>query len=192
MFKVSSTPCHDFRLQMWLLRSGELPETEKKFWQQHLQSCPHCQATWASAESVQAQYQRLPLYEAPARIVHQITPPAPAPRAAKGWNVFEPWRTLFGGRQPRLLFAGVAFTVLLLSFHYLAFQKSAQVAWEATAFDEKVTALSITLQQYVSDETEARRRDVGDHVMEFSWDAQAAGLRESIAALTSELQNTKL
>lgn len=191
MSKVSSTPCQDFHLQMWLLLSEELPETEQKFWQRHLQSCLDCQAAWANAKAVQTQYQRLPLYEAPARIVHQVVRSAQTLPAAKWWSALGNWRFPAFARMPRLALAGVAFAVLFLSFHYLAFQKPAHLAWEATAFDEKVDALAITLQRYVSNDEEASGREYGDSMVEFSWDEQAAGLRQSIAALASELQNAK-
>jgi len=191
MFNVVTTfPCRDFPLQIWLLLSGELPVAEEKFWQVHLQSCARCREVLADAQSVQEQYARLPLADAPERVVQQIIRRAQPQRRLVWWESFAQRLSLFFDLKPRLVLAGVAGAALLLSFHYLAFQQPTRPAWEATAFDEKAEALSSALMKYNANEVEAFGRD--EHAAEFSWDERAADLRAGIAALQSELQNSKL
>jgi hypothetical protein len=187
---VTTFLCRDFPLQMWLLFSGELSAAEEKFWQAHLQSCTRCREVFADAQAVQEQYARLPLVDAPERVVQKIIRPAQPQRRLVWWELFAPRLSLFFDLKPRLAFAGVAFAVLILSFHYLAFQQPNRPAWEATAFDEKADELSIALMKYNANEVEAFGRD--EQAAQFSWDARAADLRAGIAALESELQNSKL
>lgn len=187
---VTTFPCRDFPLQMWLLLSGELPMTEEKFWQAHLQSCARCQEVFADAQAVQEQYARLPLVDAPERAVQKIIRRAQPQRRLVWWESFAQRLALFFDLKPRLVLAGMAGAVLLLSFHYLAFQQPTRPAWEATAFDEKADALSSALMKYNANEVEAFGRD--EHAAQFSWDERATDLRASIATLESELQNSEL
>jgi len=187
---VTTFPCRDFPLQMWLLLSGELPVAEEKFWQAHLQSCVRCREVFADAQAVQEQYARSPLADAPERIVQKVIRRTQPQRRLVWWELFAPRLSLFFDLKPRLAFAGVAFAVLLLSFHYLAFQKPTRPAWEAAAFDEKAEALSIALMKYNANAADMFGR--ADHAAEFSWDERAADLRAGLAALESELQNSKL
>lgn len=188
MPEVATLLCRDFPLRMWLLLSNELPAAEQNFWQAHLQSCARCQEIFAGAKSVQEQYASLSLVEAPERLVQKIIRRAqPQPRLG-WWELFAQRLTPFFDFRPRLVLAGVCAAILLLGFHYLAFQQPRRPSWEAAAFDAQAGALSLSLSRYNS--TEAFSRN--EHVAEFSWDEQAADLRAGIAALESDLQNSKL
>jgi len=187
---VTTFPCRDFPLQMWLLLGGELPAAEQKFWQAHLQSCARCQEVFADAQSAQEQYASLPLDDAPERIVQKVIRRAQPQRRFVWWESFAHRRALFFDFRPRLVLAAAAGAVLVLGFHYLAFQQPNRPPWEATAFDEKAEALSRSLMKYNANEADMVGRD--DHAAEFSWDERAADLRAGLAALESELQNSKL
>lgn len=191
MSKVVATfSCRDFPLQMWLLLSGELSVAEENFWQAHLQSCARCREVFADAQSVQEQYARLPLVEASERVVQKIIRHAQPQRRLVWWESLGQRLALFFDLKPRLVLAGISCAALLLSFHYLAFQQSTRPAWEAAAFDEKADALSIALMKYNANAIETSGPD--EPVAQFSWDEQATDLRASIAALESDLRNSKL
>lgn len=189
---VTTFSCRDFPLQMWLMFSGELPAAEQKFWQAHLQSCGRCREVFDNAQSVQEQYARLPLYDAPAPVVQKILRSTQPQRRFAWWEIFVRRYAIFFDFRPRLAFAGVAFTVLVLGFHYLAFQQPTPPAWEAAAFDTRAEALASALMKYDMPGSDEFRQDEHEQKAQFSWDEQATGLRASIAALESELQNSKL
>jgi len=187
---VTTFPCRDFLLQMWLLLSDELPAAEQKLWQAHLQSCARCREILADAQFVQEQYASLPFVEAPERIVQKIIRRALPQRRLGWWELFAPRLAPIFDFRPRLALTGVGVAILLLSFHYLAFQQPRRPAWEAAAFDAKAEALSLSLSRYNAETIEAFSRHAP--VAEFSWDEQAADLRAGIAALESDLQSSKL
>ncbi len=189
---VTTFPCRDFPLQMWLWLSDELPAAEKEFWQLHLQSCARCQEVFNNAQSVQEQYASLPLYDAPAPVIHKIIQRAQPPRRSAWWEAFVRRYHIFFDFRPRLAFAGAVFAILVLGFHYLAFQQPTQSAWEAEVFDTRAEALANTLLKYEVFGSGEFRQDGFEPVAQFSWDEQATGLRTSIAALENELQNSKL
>jgi hypothetical protein len=197
MSNVASLPCRDFPLQKWLLFSGELSTPEQKFWRRHLQACRRCQETWAETQSVLQQYASLPLYEAPEKIIQEILRPAP-PRHEVGWlAAFVNRLSLFFNDKPRLALAGMALAALLLaSFHYFAFQPHVPPTWDAAAFDQKASELLNTLSDYhFGALAEMKKNDKAGEVAEAApwwWEEQAANLRESIAALQSDLQSSKL
>jgi hypothetical protein len=192
MSNLTTSPCRDFPLQMWLLLSEELAAAEQKFWRAHLQSCARCQEIFANAQSVQEQYAHLPLAEAPARVLQKVIRRAPTQRRFARWEAFAQRLAIFFDRKPRLVLAGFASAVLLLGFHYLAFKEPAQSAWEASAFDAQVDALSHSLMKYYAVTDDEFNRDDYAIAAEFSWDERATDLRASIAALEKELQNSKL
>lgn len=187
---VTTFPCRDFPLQMWLLRDGELTATEQEFWQAHLQHCSRCREIFAGAQSVQEQYARLPLAEVPERVVQKIIRRAQPRRRVVGWESFVQRLAPFLDFRPRLVLAGVCAAALLLSFHYLAFQKPVRPMWEAASFEAQAEALALSLSQYNAGTVETFNRQAQG--AEFSWDEQVADLRAGIAALESDLQNSKL
>ena len=192
MSNFTKPSCRDFPQQMWLCLSDELPAVEKEFWQLHLQSCARCQEVFNKAQSVQEQYASLPLYDAPAPVIRKIIRPAQAPRRSAWWETFVRRYHIFFDFRPRPMFAGVVFAILVLGFHYLAFQQPTQSAWEAEIFDTRAEALANTLLQYDVFGSGEPRQEGFEPVLQFSWDEQATGLRTSIAALEYELQNSKL
>lgn len=192
MSKFTKSPCRDFPLQMWLWLSDELPAAEKEFWQLHLQSCVHCQEVFNNAQSVQAQYASLPLYEAPASVIRKIIRWEQSPPRLSWWEKFVQQYDISFDFKPRLAFAGVTVAALIVGFHYLAFQQPTQSAWEAEVFDTRAEALANKLLQYDVLGNGAFRPNELELVAQFSWDEQATGLRASIAALEKELQNSKL
>ena len=192
MSKFTKPPCRDFPLHMWLWLSEELPAAEKNFWQAHLQSCAGCREVLDNAQSVREQYARLPLYEAPEHVIQKIIRRAQPQRRLAGWESLARRCASFFEFRPRLALAGVAFAVLVLGFHYLAFQKPTQPAWEAAAFDTQAAALSSALVKYETPQKDDFGRDEHEAAAEFSWDERATDLRAGIAALESELQDSKL
>lgn len=192
MSKITTFHCRDFPLQMWLWLSDELPAAEQKFWQTHLQSCARCHEVFNNAQSVQAQYASLPLYDAPASVVRKIIRRAQPQRRSVWWEAFVRRYDIFFDFRPRLAFTGVAFTLLVLGFHYLAFLQPTPPAWEAAAFETRAEALASALMKYQVPAGDEFRRDEHEPAAQFSWDEQATDLRANIAALESELQNSKL
>ncbi len=194
MSNLTTSPCRDFPLQMWLLLSDELPDHEERFWQRHLQTCPRCQEKLAEARSLQAHYMRLPFYDAPERVIQQLFQPAKPRRETNGWlraliRFFSAW-LVRPAHQPRLAFAGFVFAMLLLaSFHYLAFRPLSQPTWEAAAFDQKALVLASVLEQYGAD---FGLKIWNSPLSESVLDKQVMALRESLAALAKDVQNSKL
>lgn len=197
----NNTPvvCHGFATELWLLVSGEMPEDKQQMWQRHLQNCVHCQEALATAQAVQAQHMRLPLYEAPERLVRSLAQQAKLQqeelgrlRRSRRWFSTLPWRYDF---RPRLAIVGVVLAAfLLVFFHRLAFRSESSHTWEATAFDQKVNELWSTLGQYdfALSHDQWSFDGLAENATISTFDEQVSDLRESLSTMSSELSRAKL
>jgi hypothetical protein len=191
--------CHDFAAELWLLVSGEMPKDRQQLWQRHLQNCAHCQEALATAQAVQAQYVHLPLYEVPERLVQSLAHRAKLQQEEVGWLMrISHWFSTVSWRfdfRPRLAIVGAVLAAfLLVLFHRLAFRTESLDAWEATAFDQKVSELWNTLGQYNADLSHDKWSfdDLTESAAVSTFDEQASDLRESLSTMSSELSRTKM
>ncbi len=197
----NNTPmaCREFATELWLLISEEMPQDRQQLWQRHLQNCARCQEDLATAQSVQAQYMRLPLHEAPERLVRGLAYQARRQQEKVGrlrrisrWFSTIAWRFDF---RPRLAIVGAVLAVFLLAFfHRLAFRSESSHTWEATAFDQKASELWSTLGQYDADLSHDKWSfdDLAEKASVSTFDEQVSDLRESLSTMSSDLSRAKL
>jgi hypothetical protein len=197
----NNTPiaCHEFATELWLLVGEEMPEERRRLWQRHLQNCVRCQKTLMTAQAVQAQYMRLPLYEAPEGLVRRLAQQAKLQKEKVGWlEKISRWFSTLSWRydfKPRRVIVGVGLAALVLMFfHQLAFQPEIHHSWEAGAFDQKVSELWSTLGQYDDDLSRDQRDFYGlaNSAAISIFDEQVSDLRESLSTMSSELSRAKL
>jgi hypothetical protein len=191
--------CHEFAIELWLFVSGEMPPDRQQFWQRHLQNCAHCREVLATAQAVQAQYMRLPLYEVPERLVRSLVQQAKLQQVKVGRLVrISRWFSTVACRfdfRPRLAIVGVMLAAfLLMFFHRLAFRAESSHTWEATAFDQKVSELWSTLGHYDADLSRDKWSfdSLAGSAALSAFDEQVSDLRESLSAMSSELSRAKL
>ncbi len=191
--------CREFATEMWLLVSGEMPEDKQRLWQRHLQDCSHCQEVLAAAQAVQTQYARLPLEEAPERLVRSLACQAERQKENVGWlERISRWFSTFAWHydlKPRRVIAGVALAALfLMFFHQLAFRPKVQNTWEASAFDQRVNEWWSALDHYGADlsPTGWSFDDLTAPTSSSAFDERLSDLRESLSTMSSELSRAKL
>ena len=191
--------CHDFATELWLLIGGEMPQDRQQLWQRHLQNCVHCQEIFATAQSMQAQYLSLPLYEAPEKVVRDLVHQAKllqkevrSLRRISRWFSTIVWR--FDFRLRPAIVGVVLAAFLLMFFHRLAFRPESSHTWEAAAFDQKVSELRSTLDQYDTDSLHDGWSfgALAESAAVSTFDKQVADLRESLSMMSSELSRAKL
>ncbi len=197
----NNTPiaCHEFATELWLLISGEMPHDRQPSWQRHLQNCVHCQEALATAQTVQTQYMRLPLHEAPERLVRSLAHQAELQKENVGWpEKISRWFSTVSWRydfRPRRAIVGAVLAAfLLVFFHRLAFRPESSHTWEATAFDQKVSELWSSLGQYDADlsHDEWSFDDLAASGEISTFDEQVSDLRESLSTMSSDLSRAKL
>lgn len=197
----NNTPvaCHEFATELWLLISGEMPLDRQQLWQRHLHHCVHCHEAMAAAQAVQTQYIRLPLYQAPEKLIWSLAQRGKTQQEKEGrlarinrWLAAFSWRFDF---RPRLAIVGAMLVAFLLTFfHRLAFRAESSPTWEATAFDQKASELWRTLGQYDAGLSYDKWRfdDLAESAAISTFDKQVSDLRESLSTMSSELARAKL
>ncbi|OHE79837.1 MAG: hypothetical protein A2107_04265 [Verrucomicrobia bacterium GWF2_62_7] len=106
-------PCKDIQTQLADFAVGALAERERAEVESHLQECPTCQRELRALRQAGAVLDALEPEEAPAdlwqSIRREIETPKQEPAHAPWWEV------LFPARWPRLAYAGLAATAILVA-----------------------------------------------------------------------------
>lgn len=83
----TDTTCQKFDQLLWAFVDGDMSESDRIFWNQHVQNCDRCQNTLNDARALELAYQRLPEYDPPETIIMELIGKATSPnRLKRNWK----------------------------------------------------------------------------------------------------------